>query len=91
MPVTLYFTKIIYFNFPVGGFVDGYSSEDIVYHWSESQKHIHGLDELELSQFTITNYRFVTELMNFKSGEALYHRHCPQKNIANSAATVVFI
>ena len=48
---------------------DGYSSEDIVYHWSESQKHIHGLDKLELSQFTIIDYRFVTELMNFKSGE----------------------
>ncbi len=92
MPVTLYFTKIIYFLFPVGGFADGYSSEDIVYHWSESQKHIHGLDELELSQFTITNYRFVTEMMNFKSGEALYHRHCPPKKIiANAAATVVFI
>lgn len=48
---------------------DGYSSEDIVYHWSESQRHIHGLDKLELSQFTITDYRFVTEMMNFKSGE----------------------
>ncbi len=79
MPVTLYFTKIIYFLFPVGDFADGYSSEDIVYHWSESQKHIHGLYELELSQFTITNYRFVTEMMNFKSGEAFYHRHCPPK------------
>ncbi|TRY82991.1 hypothetical protein DNTS_022849 [Danionella cerebrum] len=45
----------------------GYSSEDIVYHWSESQKLIHGLDKLELSQFTITDYRFVTEMMNFKS------------------------
>ncbi|KAL6456569.1 hypothetical protein MHYP_G00351130 [Metynnis hypsauchen] len=45
----------------------GYSSEDIVYHWSESQKYIHGLDKLELSQFTITDYRFVTEMMNFKS------------------------
>ncbi|XP_028849029.1 gamma-aminobutyric acid receptor subunit delta isoform X1 [Denticeps clupeoides] len=45
----------------------GYSSEDIVYHWSDSQRHIHGLDKLELSQFTITNYRFVTEMMNFKS------------------------
>lgn len=52
--------------------VDGYSSEDIVYHWSESQKHIHGLDKLELSQFTITDYRFVTEMMNFKSGEPLF-------------------
>lgn len=48
---------------------DGYSSEDIVYHWSDSQRHIHGLDKLELSQFTITDYRFVTEMMNFKSGE----------------------
>lgn len=48
---------------------DGYSSEDIVYHWSESQQHIHGLDKLELSQFTITDYRFDTEMMNFKSGE----------------------
>ncbi|KAF6719773.1 Gamma-aminobutyric acid receptor subunit delta [Oryzias melastigma] len=45
----------------------GYSSEDIVYHWSDSQRHIHGLDKLELSQFTITDYRFVTEMMNFKS------------------------
>ncbi|XP_072305409.1 gamma-aminobutyric acid receptor subunit delta [Eucyclogobius newberryi] len=45
----------------------GYSSEDIVYHWSESQTHIHGLDKLELSQFTITDYRFVTETMNTKS------------------------
>lgn len=50
-------------------FADGYSSEDIVYHWSESQQHIHGLDKLELSQFTITDYRFDTEMMNFKSGE----------------------
>lgn len=40
-----------------------------MYHWSESQRHIHGLDKLELSQFTITDYRFVTEMMNFKSGE----------------------
>ncbi|XP_077470357.1 gamma-aminobutyric acid receptor subunit delta [Stigmatopora argus] len=45
----------------------GYSSEDIVYHWSDSQRHIHGLDKLELSQFTITDYRFVTEMLNFKS------------------------
>lgn len=48
---------------------DGYSSEDIVYHWSDSQRQIHGLDKLELSQFTITDYNFVTEIMNFKSGE----------------------
>ncbi|KAA0713545.1 Gamma-aminobutyric acid receptor subunit delta GABA(A) receptor subunit delta [Triplophysa tibetana] len=45
----------------------GYSSEDIVYHWSDSQRQIHGLDKLELSQFTITDYDFVTEIMNFKS------------------------
>ncbi|OXB60959.1 hypothetical protein ASZ78_001224 [Callipepla squamata] len=46
----------------------GYSSEDIVYHWSENQDEIHGLDKLQLAQFTITNYQFTTELMNFKSG-----------------------
>uniref|UniRef100_A0A803YBX5 Neurotransmitter-gated ion-channel transmembrane domain-containing protein n=1 Tax=Meleagris gallopavo TaxID=9103 RepID=A0A803YBX5_MELGA len=46
---------------------DGYSSEDIVYHWSENQDEIHGLDKLQLAQFTITNYQFTTELMNFKS------------------------
>ncbi|KAL2773467.1 gamma-aminobutyric acid receptor subunit delta precursor, partial [Daubentonia madagascariensis] len=45
----------------------GYSSEDIVYYWSESQEQIHGLDKLQLAQFTITSYRFTTELMNFKS------------------------
>lgn len=63
--------KLNAFFLSVVGFADGYSSEDIVYHWSESQKIIHGLDKLELSQFTITDYRFVTELLNFKSGEAL--------------------
>jgi hypothetical protein len=47
---------------------DGYSSEDIVYYWSENQDQIHGLDRLQLAQFTITSYRFTTELMNFKSG-----------------------
>lgn len=52
------------------GAADGYSSEDIIYYWSDSQKHIHGLDKLELSQFTITDYRFITEVMNFKSGES---------------------
>uniref|UniRef100_A0A5F9D902 Gamma-aminobutyric acid type A receptor subunit delta n=1 Tax=Oryctolagus cuniculus TaxID=9986 RepID=A0A5F9D902_RABIT len=46
---------------------DGYSSEDIVYYWSENQEQIHGLDRLQLAQFTITSYRFSTELMNFKS------------------------
>ncbi|KAM9107673.1 gamma-aminobutyric acid receptor subunit delta isoform 2-T2 [Megaptera novaeangliae] len=46
----------------------GYSSEDIVYYWSENQGQIHGLDRLQLAQFTITSYRFTTELMNFKSG-----------------------
>ncbi|KFU95403.1 Gamma-aminobutyric acid receptor subunit delta, partial [Chaetura pelagica] len=46
---------------------DGYSSEDIVYHWSENQDEIHGLDKLQLAQFTITNYQFTTEMMNFKS------------------------
>uniref|UniRef100_A0A8D0SJP3 Gamma-aminobutyric acid receptor subunit delta n=1 Tax=Sus scrofa TaxID=9823 RepID=A0A8D0SJP3_PIG len=45
----------------------GYSSEDIVYYWSENQEQIHGLDQLQLAQFTITSYRFSTELMNFKS------------------------
>ncbi|NXK56563.1 GBRD protein, partial [Chauna torquata] len=45
----------------------GYSSEDIVYHWSENQEEIHGLDKLQLAQFTITNYQFTTEMMNFKS------------------------
>lgn len=52
------------------GSADGYSSEDIIYYWSDSQKHIHGLDKLELSQFTITDYSFLTEMMNFKSGES---------------------
>nr|XP_020670593.1 gamma-aminobutyric acid receptor subunit delta isoform X1 [Pogona vitticeps] len=47
----------------------GYSSEDIVYCWSENQDQIHGLDKLQLAQFTITNYRFTTEVMNFKSGK----------------------
>lgn len=56
--------------FPVGSPADGYSSEDIVYYWSENQEHIHGLDKLQLAQFTITSYRFTTELMNFKSGNA---------------------
>ncbi|KAJ7306437.1 hypothetical protein JRQ81_009789 [Phrynocephalus forsythii] len=46
---------------------DGYASEDIVYRWSENQDQIHGLDKLQLAQFTITNYRFTTEVMNFKS------------------------
>ncbi|XP_048375302.1 gamma-aminobutyric acid receptor subunit delta isoform X1 [Sphaerodactylus townsendi] len=45
----------------------GYSSEDIVYHWSENQDQIHGLDKLQLAQFTITSYRFTREVMNFKS------------------------
>ncbi|XP_053546332.1 gamma-aminobutyric acid receptor subunit delta isoform X2 [Bombina bombina] len=45
----------------------GYSSEDILYSWSETQDQIHGLDKLELPQFTITNYRFTEEVMNFKS------------------------
>ncbi|KAK1340589.1 hypothetical protein QTO34_019160 [Cnephaeus nilssonii] len=45
----------------------GYSAEDIVYYWSENQEQIHGLDKLQLAQFTITSYRFTTELMNFKS------------------------
>ncbi|XP_048681023.1 gamma-aminobutyric acid receptor subunit delta isoform X2 [Caretta caretta] len=45
----------------------GYSSEDIVYQWSENQEEIHGLDKLQLAQFTITNYRFTREMMNFKS------------------------
>lgn len=53
---------------PVCGLpADGYSSEDIVYYWSENQEQIHGLDQLQLAQFTITSYRFSTELMNFKS------------------------
>ncbi|XP_070615227.1 gamma-aminobutyric acid receptor subunit delta isoform X1 [Erythrolamprus reginae] len=46
----------------------GYSSEDITYHWSENQEQIHGLDKLQLAQFTIINYHFTTELMNFKAG-----------------------
>uniref|UniRef100_UPI00398F0B69 gamma-aminobutyric acid receptor subunit delta isoform X6 n=1 Tax=Pristiophorus japonicus TaxID=55135 RepID=UPI00398F0B69 len=46
----------------------GYSAEDIVYNWSDNQAEIHGLDEIQLAQFTITNYYFVTEMMNFKSG-----------------------
>ncbi|EHH14239.1 hypothetical protein EGK_00127 [Macaca mulatta] len=52
----------------------GYSSEDIVYYWSESQEHIHGLDKLQLAQFTITSYRFTTELMNFKSALQVYRK-----------------
>lgn len=57
----------------VGSPADGYSSEDIVYYWSENQEQIHGLDKLQLAQFTITSYRFTTELMNFKSGKAASH------------------
>ncbi|XP_068096757.1 gamma-aminobutyric acid receptor subunit delta isoform X2 [Hyperolius riggenbachi] len=45
----------------------GYSADDILYHWSEKQEQIHGLDKLELAQFTITNYSFAREVMNFKS------------------------
>lgn len=51
---------------------DGYSSEDIIYYWSENQEQIHGLDKLQLAQFTITSYRFTSELMNFKSGRSLF-------------------
>ncbi|XP_069597028.1 gamma-aminobutyric acid receptor subunit delta isoform X1 [Ranitomeya imitator] len=47
----------------------GYSAEDILYNWSENQNQIHGLDKLELSQFTITDYKFSKEVMNFKSGQ----------------------
>ncbi|XP_069774416.1 gamma-aminobutyric acid receptor subunit delta isoform X2 [Narcine bancroftii] len=47
----------------------GYSAEDIVYKWSDNQDQIHGLDQIQLAQFTITNYYFVTEMMNFKSGQ----------------------
>ncbi|KAM4016038.1 gamma-aminobutyric acid receptor subunit delta isoform 2-T2 [Anomaloglossus baeobatrachus] len=47
----------------------GYSAEDILYNWSETQNQIHGLDKLELSQFTITDYKFSKEVMNFKSGQ----------------------
>ncbi|XP_038602905.1 gamma-aminobutyric acid receptor subunit delta isoform X2 [Tachyglossus aculeatus] len=47
----------------------GYSSEDIVYRWSENQEQIHGLDKLQLAQFTIPNFHFTTEMMNFKSGQ----------------------
>ncbi|XP_063799126.1 gamma-aminobutyric acid receptor subunit delta isoform X4 [Pseudophryne corroboree] len=46
----------------------GYSAEDILYNWSENQEQIHGLDKLELPQFTITKYKFTKELVNFKSG-----------------------
>ncbi|CAN2388223.1 Gamma-aminobutyric acid receptor subunit delta [Pristimantis euphronides] len=45
----------------------GYSAEEILYNWSESQHQIHGLDKLELAQFTITDYKFTKEVMNFKS------------------------
>ncbi|KAM5141139.1 gamma-aminobutyric acid receptor subunit delta [Mantella aurantiaca] len=45
----------------------GYSAEDILYHWSENQEQIHGLDQLQLAQFTITDYNFTREVMNFKS------------------------
>lgn len=53
---------------PMGSPADGYSSEDIIYYWSENQGQIHGLDKLQLAQFTITSYRFTAELMNFKLG-----------------------
>ncbi|XP_069097104.1 gamma-aminobutyric acid receptor subunit delta isoform X2 [Pleurodeles waltl] len=47
----------------------GYSAEDIVYRWSENQPQSHGLEKLQLAQFTITNYSFTSELMNFKAGQ----------------------
>ncbi|XP_038629286.1 gamma-aminobutyric acid receptor subunit delta isoform X2 [Scyliorhinus canicula] len=47
----------------------GYSADDIVYNWSDNQDQIHGLDEIQLAQYTITNYYFVTEMTNFKSGQ----------------------
>ncbi|KAM9299044.1 gamma-aminobutyric acid receptor subunit delta [Gastrophryne carolinensis] len=45
----------------------GYSAEDILYHWSDKQEQIHGLDKLELPQFTIAGYSFTKEIVNFKS------------------------
>ncbi|XP_078094753.1 gamma-aminobutyric acid receptor subunit delta [Mustelus asterias] len=45
----------------------GYSADDIVYNWSDNQDQIHGLDQIQLAQYTITNYYFVTEMTNFKS------------------------
>ncbi|XP_078413814.1 gamma-aminobutyric acid receptor subunit delta isoform X2 [Cetorhinus maximus] len=47
----------------------GYSADDIVYNWSDNQDQIHGLDQIQLAQYTITNYYFVTEMTNFKSGQ----------------------
>ncbi|XP_062889042.1 gamma-aminobutyric acid receptor subunit delta isoform X2 [Mobula hypostoma] len=60
----------------------GYSAEDIVYRWSDNQDQIHGLDQIQLAQFTITNYYFVTEMMNFKSGQfpRLSLRFCLRRN-----------
>lgn len=66
----------------MGSFTDGYSSEDIVYYWSENQEQIHGLDRLQLAQFTITSYRFTTELMNFKSGNVGITVNNPQASCA---------
>ncbi|XP_017951272.2 gamma-aminobutyric acid receptor subunit delta [Xenopus tropicalis] len=45
----------------------GYSSEDILYRWSENQEKNHGLDKIELAQFTVTNYRFTKNEMILKS------------------------
>ncbi|XP_069466274.1 gamma-aminobutyric acid receptor subunit delta [Ambystoma mexicanum] len=45
----------------------GYSAEDIVYHWSDNQPQSHGLEKLQLAQFTITKYSFTREMMNFKA------------------------
>lgn len=70
----------------MGSPADGYSSEDIIYYWSENQGQIHGLDKLQLAQFTITSYRFTAELMNFKLGNLPSYDLFPGKSTWLSGA-----
>lgn len=64
------FVFIINFSTYDSGFLpsDGYDMEDLYLHWRSGHHSVHGIQDIELPQFSIVEYRTVEKIESLLTG-----------------------
>lgn len=53
-------------------FTDGYDMADLYLHWRTGLHSVHGIQEIELPQFSIVDYRTVEKIESLLTGAPLH-------------------
>ena len=51
-------------------FTDGYTTMDMIMYWTNGIESVTGVEQIELPQFTIVEYKTVTTLQNLSTGQS---------------------